>query len=172
MEVFEAIKTRASVRAFGPCDIPESDLVQIVDAGRRAPSGRNRQPCEFVVVRDAAVLKQLATLQDCLGQASAAIAVIVNEAATAYWKEDAAAAIENMLLAAVALGYASLWVEGYVLQQEDKAREILRIPASRRALAILPLGKPQQAPKQAAKKKLAELTFLDHFGTPWPAAKG
>ena len=43
----------------------------------------------------------------------------MDERASKYWKEDAAAAIENMLLSVVALGYASLWVEGYVLNQED-----------------------------------------------------
>lgn len=171
MDVFEAIRSRASVRAFQPGEIPEADLVRVVDAGRRAPSGRNRQPCEFVVVRAAPLLERLGSIQDCLGQASAAIAVVVDEQASVYWKEDAAAAIENMLLAAVALGYGALWVEGYVLQHEDRAREILGVPASRRVLAIVPLGKPQHPPRQAPKKPLAAVAFLDRFGNAWPAAR-
>jgi nitroreductase len=64
VDVFEAIRVRASVRNLKSCSITEQELQQILDAGRRAPSGYNRQ------------------------------------------------------LAIVALGYASVWVEGYVLDQE------------------------------------------------------
>ena len=44
MDLFEAIEKRASVRAFTPTEVPEEHLLKIVDAGRRAPSGGNRQP--------------------------------------------------------------------------------------------------------------------------------
>jgi len=115
MDFFEAVRERASVRAFAPCSITDPELEQILDCGRRAPSGYNRQPWEFIVVRDKALLEKLGEIQGCIAQAEAAIAVVMDEKSTDYWKEDAAAAIENMLLASVALGYASLWVEGYVL---------------------------------------------------------
>lgn len=167
MEFFDVIKARASVRAFEPREIPDADLEQILDAGRRAPSGYNTQPWEFIVVRDPGLLEKLGKIQSCIAQASAAIGVVLDEKATKYWKEDAGAAIENMLLAAVALGYASLWVEGYVLQQEDYAREVLSVPDHLRFLAILPLGKPAGPPSQASKKALGEITYLDRYGSPW-----
>jgi nitroreductase len=136
-------------------------------AARRAPSGYNTQPWQFIVVRDTALLGKLGKIQSCISQAAAAIGVVVDEKATKYWKEDAAAAIENMLLAAVALGYASLWVEGYVLAQEDYAREVLGVPGHLRFLAILPLGKPAGKAGQAAKKPLSEIAHLDRYGSPW-----
>ena len=165
MDFFAVVEKRASVRSFVPCETPEGDLLRIVDAGRRAPSGRNRQPCQFILVQDPDTLKRVAGVQDCIGEASAAVAVVVDERATQYWKEDAAAAIENMLLAAVALGYASLWVEGYVLQHEAFAKEVLGVPAELRLLAILPIGKPAGEPQQAQKKALAELLHREKFGT-------
>ena len=128
MDCLEAIALRASVRSFARCVISDRELLRIVDAGRRAPSGYNRQPWEFIAIKDRALLRELAKIQGCIGEAAAAVAVVLDEGSTPYAREDAGAAIENMLLAAVALGYASLWVEGYVLQNEDFGKEVLRVP--------------------------------------------
>ncbi|KPK58614.1 MAG: hypothetical protein AMK73_09130 [Planctomycetes bacterium SM23_32] len=163
MDFFEAVERRASVRSFARCEIPGEDLLRILDAGRRAPSGHNRQPWEFVLVRDAETLRALGHIQGCIAEAPAAIAVVMDEAASDYWKEDAAAAIENMLLAAVALGYASLWVEGYVLRHEDYGKQVLGVPADRRLLAILPIGKPTEEPSQAQKRPLEEVLHHERY---------
>jgi nitroreductase len=170
VDFFEAIRKRASVRAYSPCRISNDHLRMIVDAGRRAPSGYNRQPWEFIVIKSADVLRRLAKIQGCIGEASAAIAVVIDEGSTPYAREDAGAAIENMLLAAVALGYASLWVEGYVLKFEDHGKEVLQVPKERRLLAILPLGKPAAAPRQASKKDIGAVTHLDRYGSRWQAS--
>lgn len=167
MDFFETVKARASVRSFEPCEISDEELAQIVDAGRRAPSGYNRQPWEFVIVRDAALLDRLAHIQDCIAESSAAVAVVVDEESTNFWKEDAAAAIENMLLAVTALGYASLWIEGYVLRYEELGKDILGVPENRRLLAILPIGKPASAPQQAEKNALSDITYRDRYGQKW-----
>ena len=164
MDLFEAIEKRASVRAFAPCEIPDDELMRIVEAGRRAPSGRNRQPWEFIVVTDADVIAKLGEIQGCIGQASAAVAIVMDDQASEYWKEDAAAAIENMLLAITALGYASVWVEGYVLHHEDMGKEILGVPESLRLLAVLPIGKPQGDATQAQKKPMDEILHRNRYG--------
>ena len=167
MDFFDAVEARASVRSFAPCDISRQELERIVDAGRRAPSGVNRQPTQFVVVQDRELLRQLGEIQDCIADAAAAIAVVVDESATKFWKEDASAAIENMLLAVVALGYAAVWVEGYVLGKEAYGKQVLGIPESLRLLAVLPIGNPSREVSQADKKPLAEVTHRDRFGQPW-----
>ncbi len=164
MEFFQVVEKRASVRAFEHAEIQEDELLRIVDAGRRAPSGRNRQPCQFVLITDGTVIEKLGAVQACIGQASAAVAVLVDDQITEYWKEDAAAAIENMLLAIAALGYASVWVEGYVLRHEAMVKETLGVPDSLRAIAVLPIGKPAAQPQQAAKKPMDEVLHRDRFG--------
>ncbi|MHC4592157.1 MAG: nitroreductase family protein [Planctomycetota bacterium] len=164
MDLFEAIEKRASVRAFEECKIPEDDLMRILDAGRRAPSGNNQQPREFILVTDPDILARLGEIQGCIAEASAAIAVVMDEEASQWWKEDAAAAIENMLLAVVGLGYASLWVEGWVVMKEDYGKEVLQVPQGRRLLAILPIGKPTEEPAQGQKKGLAEILHREQYG--------
>ena len=165
MELFEVIEKRASVREFAPVKVTENDLMKIADAGRRAPSGRNRQPCQFVLITDRALIERLGAVQSCIGQASAAIAVLVDDKITEFWKEDAAAAIENMLLAITAMGYASVWIEGYVLRNEAMVKETLGVPEKLRAIAVLPIGKPASEPVQAAKKPLSEMVHRNRFGS-------
>jgi nitroreductase len=165
MDLFEVIEKRASVREFQPVSVPEKDLLRLADAGRRAPSGRNRQPCQFVLITDRVLIERLGAVQSCIGQASAAIAVLVDDKITEFWKEDAAAAIENMLLAITALGYASVWIEGYVLKNEAMVKETLGVPEKLRAIAVLPIGKPAAEPVQAKKKPLEEMLHRNRFGS-------
>jgi nitroreductase len=170
MDLFNAIRMRASVRAFKRIRLSDAELEKILDAGRRAPSGYNAQPWEFIVIRDRETLSKLGKIQGCIGQVDVAIAVVVNESATKYWREDAAAAIENMLLSAVALGYSSLWIEGYVLMKESYGKGVLGIPKNMRLLAILPIGKATGQSIQGRKKPLAEITYMDRYGSPWEPA--
>jgi len=164
MDLFEAIERRASVRGFEPCNLDREELEKICDAGRRAPSGYNRQPWEFIVIEDRDTLQKLGKIQDPIAEASAAIAVVADEEASKFWKEDAAAAIENMLLAIVDLGYASVWVEGYTLRYEDFGKEVLGIPEDLRLLTLLPIGKAAEEPIQAEKKPLEEIVHWEKYG--------
>ncbi len=60
MDVFDAIKGRKSIRRFKHTPVPDSDILSILDAGRLAPSANNTQPWSFLVIRDRAVLAQMA----------------------------------------------------------------------------------------------------------------
>ena len=165
MDLFEAIERRASVRSFRKCTVPEEDLVRIVDAGRRAPSGHNRQPREFIVITEPDTIASLGELQGCIAGASAAIAVVMDESATPFWREDAAAAVENMLLAITALGYAGLWAEGTVLRNEVHGKAVLQVPDDRRLVAVVPIGQPTGAVAQAAKKPMSDVLHRERYGT-------
>ena len=163
MDLFEAIEKRRSERTLKPVDIPDDDLEKILDAGRRAPSGMNTQPCEYIVIRDKAMIEKLAKIQDFIEQASAVIAIVADPGESKYWLEDASAAAENMLLAIVALGYASCWVEGTLLRQEDWAKEQLNVPADKRLIIMLPVGAAASKGSQAAKKSLKELVHHETY---------
>jgi len=155
MELFEAIRTRRSVRAYTGDPIPREHLEQIIDAARLAPSGHNRQPWEFIVVTRRGLIDQLAAAAEWMDKAGAIIAVVMDPSAT-YWIEDGSAAIENILLAATALGYGSCWLEGYTLRMEDELKHILGIPGTRRLLSLIPVGVPVEWP-QKDKKPLDEV---------------
>jgi nitroreductase len=164
MELFEAIAKRASVRAYKEAAVTEADLLKIVDAGRRAPSGGNRQPLQFILIQDAATLRALERVQACFATASAAVGILADPAASRWWLEDAAAAAQNMLLAITALGYASVWVEGTLLKEEAFAKELLGVPAQKRLVIVLPVGKAPQDTPQADKKALEDVLWRERYG--------
>jgi nitroreductase len=164
MELFEAIRARASVRSLKPVELPEEDLVQILDAGRRAASGRNVQPFGFIVVRDADTIRQLSAAQACIADVGLAIGVVADPDGSKYWLEDISAATENMLLAVTALGYATVWIEGTLLRREDEFKQLLGIPANMRFMVLLPIGKAAGEASQAAKKPLEEIVHWEKYG--------
>ncbi len=165
MDLFEAIDSRASVRDLKAVDVPEADLDRILDAGRRAPSGRNTQPIEFIVVRDPDTIKKLAKAQSCIADVSLVIAVAADPEKSEFWLEDIAAATENMLLAITALGYASVWVEGTLLRDEGDHKKVLGLPENMRLMVALPVGKAAGPAAQADKRSLNEMIHWERYGT-------
>jgi len=153
MDTLEAIRKRRSVRRYTDDAIPRADLEAIVDAGRLAATGSNRQPWDFVVVTDRAMIARLSIARKWIAEAEAVI-VVVMDPGSRWWIEDGSAAIENMLLATTALGYGSCWVEGDALPHEEQLKALLGIPPEKRVLALLPIGVPAEAP--APEKKPLE----------------
>jgi nitroreductase len=158
MDALEAIRKRRSIRAFTGAPIPRGDLECIVDAARLAPSGHNDQPWTFVVVTDRGLISGLQVAAEWMEKAGAIIAVVLDPAAT-YWKEDGSAAIENMLLAATALGYGTCWLEGYTVPLEERFKALLGVPANLRLLTLIPIGVPVEWPVKDKKPLEAVLRW-------------
>src|SRR5512143_1670129 len=139
MDALEAIHTRRSIRRYKDGDIPRHDLEMIVDAGRLAATGSNRQPWDFIVVTEKPMImnsKVSGTWIEC----ASAVIVVVMDPTSRWWVEDGAAAIENMLLARTAVGHGSCWVEGDALPPEHLLQALLKIPLKKRVLALVPIG--------------------------------
>ena len=161
MDAIEAILKRRSVREYTGESIPQSDLEKIVDAGRMAATGYNRQPWDFIVVTDPDKIDKLKVAAKWMEKAAAIIAVALDPT-TKYWLEDGSAAVENMLIASTALGYGSCWLEGYTLPHEEEFKILLGVPEDRRLLTLVPIGVPVEWPKQT-KKSLAEVLHWEKF---------
>ena len=161
MELFEAIRKRRSVRAYTGAPIPRADLETIVDAGRWAASGNNRQPWEFVVITAPSMIEELKVAAQWMDKAGAIIAVVMDPASR-WWLEDGSAAIQNMLLAATALGYGSCWLEGWTLRYEDQFKALLNIPEDKRLLTLIPLGVPEAWPTRE-KKPLSDILYWEKY---------
>ncbi len=150
MHLFEAIQKRRSVRNYTGDPIPPGDLLKIVEAGRLAASGSNIQPWDFIIITDMKMIERLKVAARWMEHAGAIIAVVMDPASR-WWVEDGSAAVENMLLAATALGYGSCWLEGYTLQREEEFKTLLGIPAQRRLMTLVPLGVPVEWPVKEKK---------------------
>jgi nitroreductase len=146
MEALEAIQKRRSVRKFTGEAIPREHLEKIVDAGRLAATGSNRQPWDFIVVTDQAMIEQLTVVGKWMRKAGAII-VVVLDPYSRWWLEDGSAAIQNMLVASTALGYGSCWVEGDALPCEEEFKALLFVPKGKRLLALVPVGVPAEWPE-------------------------
>jgi len=166
MEFFDAVEGRRSTREFTGEEVPEADLLKILDAGRRAPSGKNIQPVEFILVRSRETLAKLDQVQKVFGSAKApaAIAIVADPAASRFWLEDASAAATQMLLAAHALGYASVWIEGTLQPKEDLAKELLGVPKEKRLVILLPVGRPAGPRSKKEKKPMEQVVHRERYG--------
>jgi len=165
MDVLEAIERRRSIRRYEPRPIPDEKLTQVLEAGRWAPSASNFQPWKFIVVKDEKVRKELAraaTYGSFLSQAPVAIAVIINPQVSNHPVEDGAAATQNMLLAAYALGLGSCWIGSYGSVYEERAKGILGIPENHRLLALISLGYPAEE-RVSTRRPLSQLVSYDQY---------
>ncbi|MEM1689512.1 MAG: nitroreductase family protein [Candidatus Hadarchaeales archaeon] len=173
MDVFEAIHKRRSIRAFKQDPVCEEDLKKILEAAIAAPSAGNRQPWEFIVVRDAERKRELveaALGQSFIEEAPVVIIVCANLARSSrvygkrgeelYAIQDTAAAIQNMLLAAFALGYGTCWIGAF---DEREVSRILKIPSGVRPVAIIPIGKPAEKPSKTPRLPLDEVVHRETY---------
>ncbi|MBI5030890.1 MAG: nitroreductase family protein [Chloroflexi bacterium] len=163
MDALEAIRKRRSVRQYTGDPIPRQDLETIVDAGRLAATGSNRRPWDFIVVTDRALIDELKKAAEWMDKAGAIIAVVLDPSSR-WWVEDGSAAIENMLIAATALGYGSCWLEGYTLPCEQEFKLLLGVPKEKRLLTLVPIGVPVEWP-QIEKKKLSKVIHWEKYAT-------
>jgi nitroreductase len=161
MDVFEAIRKRRSVRSYTGDPIPKEDLEKIVDAGRLAATGSNKQPWDFIVVTDRDTIDQLRIASSWMDKAGAVIAVVLDPSSR-WWVEDGSAAVENMLLAATALGYGSCWLEGYTVPREDEFKALLGVPEKKRLLTLVPIGVPTAWPTKE-KRPLDDVLHWERY---------
>jgi len=161
METFEAIATRRSVRRFTGEAVSDDMLKEIVNSGRMAASGNNKQPWHFIVVRDKDVIQQLKGHHEWIG-ASGAIIAVVGDPSSQWWLEDCSAAVQNMLLAVVDLGLGSCWMEGFTKRNEAAFKELLSVPEDMRLFTLLPVGVPAESPEKE-KKSLEEVLHWERF---------
>ena len=153
MDTLEAIRTRRSVRRYEDRPVPEELVQKLLAAAMAAPSARNAQPWQFVVIDDRRMLAEIATINPNAQMARhAPLAILVCgdlslELSPGYWVVDCAAAVENMLLAAHALGLGAVWTGVYPRQERmDGLRRLVKLPDNVIAHSLVVLGYPAEQP--------------------------
>lgn len=159
--LFEAVKERRSVRKYTDEPVTKEELLEIIDAGRWAPSGLNNQPWKFLVIAKddprQEVLAELTKYGHIVRAATALIAVFLDKGNMYHPMKDhqaAGAAIQNMLLATHAMGLGAVWL-GEIVNQAPEVMEALSLPAEElEFMALLAVGRPA-AKGSSSRKELA-----------------
>jgi nitroreductase len=154
MDLYDAIRTRRSVRSYRPDAIREAVLMRVLDAARIAPSGSNRQPTRFILVSDPEAKRNLATM--CHNQTfiAAAPVVVVACGRDIKWNRgewmgrysmivDVAIAVDHLTLAARAEGLGTCWIGSF---SNAALKDYFGLPEDVDVVALTPLGYPEGDP--------------------------
>jgi nitroreductase len=166
MELLDGIYTRRSVRLYTDEPVKREDLMEIITAGTWAPSGLNNQPWRFAAVRDRRLRAEIAGLTKyhrIIEDAPVVIAVFVDRDAMYHEVKDhqaMGACIQNMLLAAHALGLGAVWL-GEILKNAEKVRGILELPESLELMAVVAVGHPKGRDQASSRKGLSEVLLKE-----------
>ncbi len=178
MDAIECIMTRRSIRKFKSVPVPWYKIGKICEAGLAAPSAGNIQDFRLMVVTDEDKKRKLAhTCMDQYWMCTAPQFIVVSSTVIKtkrfygvrgerlYAIQSAAAAIQNILLAAHALGLAGCWVGAF---DEDYVKDLLRIPSWVRVQAIIPIGYPDEVvpmpPKYGTEQMVHFNMYADNPG--------
>jgi nitroreductase len=156
MEAWDAITARRNVREYTEQLVSETDLNRIAEAGWRAPSAKNRQAWDFVIVTVKAQLQELSTVWQGAGHiagAAAAIALVIPEPPDDRRRVtdqyDVGQATMAMMIAATDLGIGT----GHSsVGEQDKARAILGVPEGYQVAYLLGVGYPADRPLKPIRK--------------------
>jgi len=169
MDLYEAIKSRYSVRSYLNKSVEQEKLDRILDAARLAPSGSNRQAWKFVVVRDAETRKKLVSAcsnQEFVSQAPVVIAAVglmpdrIMSCGVPGDPVDVAIALEHVALAATSEGLGTCWIGSF---HQDQVRTLLGIPANAKVIEVMTLGYPADHPQPKTRKPMKELVCYDQW---------
>ena len=168
MELYEAIKHRYSVRAYEDKAIEADKLDRILEAGRLAPSGNNRQAWKFVVARDVKLRAALAEAceQPFLAKAPLIVAVIGLDPERKMSCDiqadvvDCSIATAYMMLAATIEGLGTCWIGHF---KQDLCRNLLNVPPNAKIVALMPIGYPDQPSRPKTRKTVGEVVSYDSF---------
>jgi len=173
MTALNAIKERTSYRGkYKDIPVPREDLRKIMEAGLTAPSGCNTQTTSLIAVDDVQVLAKLrGVIEPEFVISAPALICVLTQAVPAYKDvcfnvQDYSAAIENMLLAIVELGYQSCWVEGQITDVHKigkKMAKILGVPDDYELVCFLPVGIADQPLNYVKRKPFEERAWFNGF---------
>jgi len=198
MDVFEAIATTRAMRRLDPArEVSDADLAKILRAATKAPTAKNEQQFRWVVVRDREQRRRIGELyarisrslpamdardpaSDRLRRSVDHLAAHMDEAplivvAFGQGPDDmrmAASvypAVQNLMLAARALGLGTTMTTRHRLVQ-DETRALLGAPPDASVYAVIPLGYPLGPWREAQRRPVREVAYLDYWGSAFEGA--
>jgi nitroreductase len=156
-EALQSILTRRSIRRYAAKPVEEDKIKLILEAAMAAPSARNLQPWEFIVLTKRETLDELVNFSPHVKMLKEApLAIVVcgrtdNETGSPdWWVIDCSAAVQNALLAAHALGLGAVWLGVHPRRDRQEALEnFFRLPANIKPHSMIAIGYPAEQKEPA-----------------------
>lgn len=151
MDAMEAILTRRSIRRYTAEPVAEDVIKKLLEAAMYAPSAHNQQPWHFVVIQERKILDRIPEFHPystMLGSAPLAILICGDSTlfkSPHFWPQDCAAATQNILLAARALGLGAVWMGVYPKDTlVDGLRTLFGMPEQIIPFSLIAIGYPAE----------------------------
>ena len=164
MSLVDVLLSRRSIRRYEQREISRDVLDKILEAGRQAPSAGNKQPWHFIVVTDSEIKKEFSKGMFNRFIKDAPVCIVGcahRDIVAGKWSVvSTTIALENMVIAAWALGIGSCWIGDF---SEEKVKKLLSIPASWNVVALLSFGHPAEKPQPKKKKTIKEIASFNRF---------
>ena len=171
MDVYQCIRSRLTVRSFKPDPVPERVIRRMLQAARWAPSARNRQPWNFVIVQNPDTLAQIGGIASSggfIGGAPLAVAVVMDRGGRPEF--DAGRSLQQMELAAWSEGVGGC-TAGVRGEENEKVKELLGIPEDKDLVTVVAFGYPtdEASAKTKLRKPIPEFAHREKFGESYGA---
>lgn len=159
MSFIELAERRYSVRSYEDKAVEKEKLLQLLEAGRLAPSAVNYQPVHFIVITDKEQKQKIYETYPREWITQAPVIIVACGDHSISWKRkdgkdhcdiDVAIAVDHMTLAAADLGLGSCWVCAF---DAEKCHELLALPDNLEPIALLPVGYPKGTKVTQTKRK-------------------
>lgn len=164
LSLVDVVLSRRSVRRYEKKEIPKDVLDKILEAGRQAPSAANKQPWHFIVLTDDKVKKELSKglfnrfIKD---SPVTIVGCAHKDLIVGRWSNiSTTIALQNMVIAAWAMGVGSCWIGDF---NEEKVKKLLGITAKWKVVALISFGYPAENPQPRKKKPLEKIVSFNKF---------
>jgi nitroreductase len=167
VDILNLLKSRRSIRVYQDRPIPNDLLLQILEAGRWAPTGANLQPWHFIVVTDPETRRRIGEVTRFLfiksshvEKAPVVIVLGFNTQKGKYGRYDVTLAGGNMMTMATNLGLGTCWIGAF---DESKVKEILEIPENIEVIGLITLGYPGENAEVPPRVELEKIVHWESW---------
>jgi len=166
MDVLELLKSRRSIRKYKSTPIEDKKIAKCLEAARWAPSASNKQPWEFIIVKDEKVRKKFAEIHPYakfVAESPVVFVPLTNpEIHAKYHMSDTGSSIIHFMIEAHSLGLGTCWAGVIGASFEPELKKLLNVPDHLNIMAIVALGYPDQT-RESSRKPMDELVHWEKY---------
>ena len=166
MDALDLLKSRRSIRKYKSTPVEDEKIKKCLEAARWAPSASNKQPWEFIIVKDENVRKKFAELHPYakfVAESPVVFVPLTNpEIHAKYHMSDTGSTIMHFMIEAHSLGLATCWAGVIGASFEPELKKLLNVPDHLNIMAIVALGYPDQT-RESSRKPMDELVHWEKY---------